>query len=136
MTDSNSDYEHLDPEPTDADAIRSDIEQTRAELADTVEQVIGKLDVKAQAADKVDSVKSAATDKVDSVKSAATDKAAQARAAAPAPVQNVLDSIGQKAGPPAHRAGEAVAPYRGKIIAGAAGGLLVLLIVRRRRRAR
>ena len=136
MTSSGSDYEHLDPDPTDADAIRNDIEQTRAELADTVEQVIGKLDVKAQAADKVDSVKSAATDRVDSVKGAAAEKASQAKAAAPAPVQNALDSIGQKAGPPAHRATEAVAPHRGKIVAGAAGGLLILLIVRRRRRAR
>jgi non-homologous end joining protein Ku len=136
MTSSNSDYEHIDPEPTDADAIRSDIERTRAELADTVEQVIGKLDVKAQAADKVDAVKTAATDRVDAVKSAAGEKASQAKAAAPAPVQNVLDSIGQKAGPPTHRATEAVAPHRGKVVAGVAGGLVVLLVVRRRRRAR
>ena len=92
-----------EPEPSDLDAIRTDIEQTRAEL-------------------------------VDAVKQAAVDKASQAKAAAPAPVQSALNSIGDKAGPPAHRAGEAVSPYRNKIIAGVTAGLVVVLIVRRRRR--
>ena len=116
--------ENPEPEPSDIDAIRTDIEQTRAELADTVEQVVGKLDVKSQVGDKADSVKQAAAARV-----------TQAKAAAPAPVQSALDSIGEKAGPPAHRAGEAMSPHRGKIIAGLAAGLVVLVIVRRRGRA-
>lgn len=42
---------------TDTDAIKSDIEQHRAELAETVEALAGKLDVKARAGEKVAPVK-------------------------------------------------------------------------------
>ncbi|MBE7189462.1 DUF3618 domain-containing protein [Jatrophihabitans endophyticus] len=114
--------EVAEPDPSDLDAIRSDIEQTRAELADTVEQVADKLNVKSQVGHKTESVKKAAA-----------EKATQAKASTPEPVQNALNAVGAKAGPPAHRAGEAMAPHRGKIIAGLAGGLVIFVIVRRRR---
>lgn len=39
--------------PTDADDIRHEIEQTRADLADTVDALTAKLDVKARAKAKV-----------------------------------------------------------------------------------
>ena len=45
----------------DPDAIREDIERTREELAETVDALHAKLDVKSQARAKVDQVKSRAT---------------------------------------------------------------------------
>lgn len=111
--------------PSSPDAIRADIEQTRAELAETVDALGDKLNVKAQAADKADAAKQ---------KVAAT--AAQARAAAPEPVQHALDSVGAKAGPAAHQLAVTTEPHRGKILAGTGAALLLLLVVRRRRKNR
>ena len=114
--------------PSDPDAIRADIEQTRAELAQTVDALSDKLNVKAQAGDKAAAAKEAARQKVAAA-------AAQAHAAAPAPVQHALDSVGQKAGPVVHQAAGKIEPYRGKIAAGAVVALIALFVVRRRRRA-
>jgi len=62
------------PEPVDeAEAIRRDIERTRAELAGTVDALSDKLNVKKQAADKVTEAKAAASDKVDVAKTAVVD---------------------------------------------------------------
>ena len=51
-----------EPDATEdrAAEIRADIEQTRAELADTVDALTGKLDVKARASDKIADVKTRA----------------------------------------------------------------------------
>jgi hypothetical protein len=46
---------------SDPDAIRADIEQTRADLAETVDALHAKLDVKAQAKAKVAGVKDSVT---------------------------------------------------------------------------
>lgn len=94
------------------DIVKSDIEQTRAELADTVDALSAKLDVKARAGEKVDQAKSKVSE--------AASKAVQA---APDPVQHALHSAGQKA-----------APHRGKIAAAVAGAIVVLMVVRRFRR--
>lgn len=48
-------------ESNDPDAIRQEIERTRDDLADTVDALHAKLDVKGQARAKVDQVKSQAT---------------------------------------------------------------------------
>ncbi len=114
--------------PSDPDAIRADIEQTRAELAQTVDALSDKLNVKAQAAGKVGAAKDAAKQKV-------AGAASQAHAAAPEPVQHVLGSVGEKAGPVAQQVAAKVEPHRGKIIAGAVAALVVVLVVRRRRKA-
>jgi MYXO-CTERM domain-containing protein len=122
---SESDSAAQDPQqqpPTDPDAIRAEIEQTRAELAETVDALASKLDVKGQAADKAEAAKA----KVGA-------KASQAKAAAPEPVQHVMDTVGAKAGPVAHQVNAKVEPHRGKLIAGVGAGLLVLLVLRRRR---
>ena len=58
----------------DPDAIRQDIEQTRAEMSDTVEAVGYKADVPSRA-------KEAVSDKVESVKSAVSDTATRAKEA-------------------------------------------------------
>ena len=53
---------HSDSPPaSDPDAIRADIERTRADLAQTVDALHAKLDVKGQAATKVAHVKEQAT---------------------------------------------------------------------------
>ncbi|WP_375474866.1 DUF3618 domain-containing protein [uncultured Jatrophihabitans sp.] len=115
------------PPPTEPDAIRADIEATRAELADTVDALTAKLDVKAQASDKAHAAGAAAKEKV-------ATAAHQAKAAAPPPVQHALDSVGAKAGPVAQQVAAKAEPHRGKIAAGAGVTLLVLLVVRRRRK--
>ena len=100
------------------DEIRAEIEQTRSDLGETVDALTNKVDVKAQA-----------RQKVESVKSTVSDKAGQAKAAAPAPVQKALDKTGEVTAPALQKA----APYRKQIAVGAAVVLAVLLFWRRRR---
>lgn len=124
---------HVSPPASDPDAIRADIEQTRAELAETVDALGAKLNVKAQASDAITSAKQTVTD---TVKDKAASAAGSVRNVTPAPVQSALDTVGAKAAPVAHRVAATTEPYRGKVLAGAGIALLVLLIVRKRRSAR
>jgi hypothetical protein len=64
------------PEPgpdADIDDIQADIEKTRDELGETVQAISGKLDVKAQAHQKVEDTKERVAERVDTIKHAATD---------------------------------------------------------------
>jgi hypothetical protein len=106
----------------EAEIVREDIAQARAELAQTVDALSEKLDVKQQAADKVNEAKQKVV-----------ETAQHAKESAPEPVQRALDSVGAKAGPTAHRVAEQAAPHRGKIIAGLAVTAVVLMILRRKR---
>lgn len=99
------------------DEIRDEIEQTRAELGDTVDALTAKLDVKAQV-----------KDRVAGAKTSVTDAAAKAKQAAPAPLQSALDQAQVKAAPLVEQA----RPY-GKQIAAGVGAVLVLLLALRRR---
>ena len=103
--------------PQSADEIREEIEQTRAELGETVDALTSKLDVKAQA-----------HDRVDAAKATVAAKATQAKQAAPVPVRNALDQASSAAAPLVEKA----RPY-GKQIAAGVGALLALLFVARRR---
>ncbi|MCG5434423.1 DUF3618 domain-containing protein [Mycobacterium sp. MYCO198283] len=59
---------HSEPGPdADVDAIQADIENTRAELGQTVEALSAKLDVKGQAQAKVDEKKQQVADKAQAV---------------------------------------------------------------------
>lgn len=118
-----SDSGGTQPAANDPDAIRSDIEQARADLADTVDKLSDKMNVKSQASDKV----AAAKTKI-------ADSAARAKSSAPPQVQQALDKAGEKAAPIAHQIGEKTEPHRSKIIAGAVGAFVLLWIVRRARR--
>jgi Protein of unknown function (DUF3618) len=100
------------------DQLRAEIDKTRHDLGQTVDQLTTKLDVKAQA-----------KQRIGSVKSTLTDKANQARHAAPAPVQKALDQAGTAAAPAVNKAAE----YKKQIMLGAGAALLLLLLVRRRR---
>ena len=111
------------PQSNDPDAIRADIERTRAELAETVDALSAKLDVRAQA-----------SDKADAAKAKAGELAGQAKAAAPEPVQHAMDAVGAKAAPLAHQVNVSTEPHRGKIIAGVGAAFVVFVVLRRRRR--
>lgn len=118
MTESSS-----QPASNDPDAIRSDIDQTRTELADTVDELSGKLNIKAQAGDKV----TAAKGKI-------VDRAAKAKASAPPQVQRAMTKVSERATPIAHQVGDKAAPHRSKVMAAGAGAVVLLLAVRRSRR--
>jgi hypothetical protein len=110
--------------PTEKEAVQAEIEQTRADLAATVDALSDKLDVKARAGDKVTEAKAKVV-----------HTASQLKDSAPPQVQHALDVAGQKAGPAVHQVSAKAAPHRGKIIAGAVVAVAVLVVVRRRRRA-
>ncbi len=64
------------PEPgpdAGVDDIQADIEQTRAELGETVEALQAKLDVKERAKEKVDETKERVAVKADTLRHSATD---------------------------------------------------------------
>jgi chromosome segregation ATPase len=65
--------------PDDPEKLRADIEQTREQLGDTVEALVAKADVKAQAKDKVGQLTDKLKDSTAQAKEQATVKAAQAR---------------------------------------------------------
>lgn len=109
----------------EAELVREDIAQARADLADTVDALSEKLDVKQHAADRISEAKAKVA-----------ETAHHAKQSAPQPVQRALDTVGAKAGPTAHRVAEKSAPHRGKIIAGLVVSTLVLVIVRRKRAGR
>ncbi len=101
----------------EAEIIRSDIEQTRAELAHTVDALTGKLDVKGRVTDKV-------ADTKDKVTTGVSDAAIRVKQAVPPPVQSALDTTGRHA--KAHQRELAIAGGGAAIIA------LFVLIARRR----
>ena len=107
-----------------AEQIRTDIEQTRAELADTVDALSDKLNVKARAGDKAGEAKAKVSSAV-----------AQAKAKTPEPVQHAFETVGARARPVAHQASEQIRPYRKQILIGVAAAMAVLLIVRKKRNA-
>lgn len=106
------------PSSDDPAEIKADIEQTREQLADTVDALAGKLDVKAQARTKLHEAQLRASTSYQN-----------ARSSAPEPVQRALDSAQQAAQPVVAKAAED--KKRTAMIAG--GVLLVLLLLRRRR---
>jgi hypothetical protein len=105
---------------TEADKVRSDIELTRAELADTVDALRAKLDVTALA-----------RRRAEELESRAFDGYARAKAAAPPPVRVALDKVEQVAAPVLSRA----AQDKKRAAAMLGGTLLSVLNIRRLRRS-
>jgi gas vesicle protein len=87
----------------DPDAIRQDIEQTRAEMSETVEAIGYKADVPSRAKDKV-------SETVDNVKNKVSDTATRAKEAVTGTTARVSDA----AGGAASRVGDAT-PSRGEV---------------------
>jgi ElaB/YqjD/DUF883 family membrane-anchored ribosome-binding protein len=94
-----------------ADELRADIVSTRAELADTLDHLMAKLDVKSRARHQLDEVRSAARDGLGK---------------APEPVQRALKRAADTLAPLAVRA----RPYRKQIVIAMAGLLAVLAVAR------
>jgi hypothetical protein len=100
--------------------IKSDIERTRAELAETVDALTAKLDVKEQAKQRVHEIAERAGSKYE-----------QAKASAPEPVQQAIGTVEQAARPVVDKA----AQDKRKTAMIAGGVVVLVLIVRRIRRS-
>ncbi len=133
------------PGQDDPAALVEDINRTRAELGDTVEALVAKVDVKAQARQRAAEVSNQAKGKLLEVRQRLTGqftgKAEQARQVAAANGKTMLGagaSGGQTVQRGAQRAARTVNQHRVPVAAAAVGaGALVLvgwLVVRRRRR--
>lgn len=105
---------------SEADAIRSEIEQARSEMARTLETLSVRMDPRVQS-----------RRLADQIGERAQRAYTQARSAAPDPVRDLLDTVTNAAKPYARRA--AADPKRTAAIAG--GALAALLVLRRLRRA-
>jgi len=108
--------------PSDPEALRAEIAETREELGQTVEALSAKADVKGQVSDKVDERKEAIKGKADELKSKVSGAAGQAKGATP-------DDAKRVAGQAQAKAEERPMPA----IAGAfAAGLVIGLVIGRR----
>jgi len=76
--------------------IRSEIEQTREELGDTVEALAAKTDVKARVHERVEDTKQAAREKVEGTKTAAQEKISDAASKAPPSAQEGAATVIEK----------------------------------------
>jgi len=100
--------------------LRRDIEQVRGELADTVNALTEKADVKARAQERAQALKAQATEKAREVRAQAAAKAPQLTGVAQQKAQQAQQVVQEKPG----------------AAVGAAVAVLGLLILRRRRRRR
>jgi Skp family chaperone for outer membrane proteins len=103
----------------EAERLKAEIEATRAELAETADALAAKLDVKAQAGQKVHAV----GEKVG-------DRYASLRNSAPEPVQKVLGKAEHAAQPVVAKAAE----DKRRTLFVIAGSVVVVLVIRRIRR--
>lgn len=114
------------------DEIEADIVRTRARLADSVDALADRLDVKARAQEKVDDVKTTAQAKVSDVKATAQAKAEEVRVTAQAKA-----AVGREKAQQGYRdvSRRVLALPRSAQLALAAGPVLVvvLLVVRKAR---
>jgi methyl-accepting chemotaxis protein len=142
------------PGQDDPAALVEDINRTRAELGDTVEALVAKVDVKAQAKQRVAEASTQAKEKLQTMKQGlagqasqltgtakrVTGTAEQARHAAAANGKTMLGAGaagGQTVQRGAQRAGQAIGRYRIPVAAATATIAVALagwLVVRRRRR--
>jgi predicted TIM-barrel enzyme len=139
------------PGQDDPNALAEDISRTRAELGDTVEALVAKVDVKARAQQRAAEVSTQAKERLHAFQQqlagragqltgTATGTAERARQAAAANGKTVLGagaSGGQKVQRGAQRMAGTISRYRVPFVAGTAAAAAVLagwLAVRRRRR--
>ncbi len=103
----------------DAERLKAEIEATRAELAETADALAARLDVKAQAGQKVHAV----GEKVG-------DRYASLRDSVPEPVQKAIGKAEQTAQPVVAKAAE----DKRRTLLVVAGSVVVALVIRRLRR--
>jgi uncharacterized protein DUF3618 len=104
------------------DAVRADLEATRDELADTVNTLGRKLDMKTRARDTV----SQGTSKV-------SDVVGRARQSMPPNIRRAVDQAAAKTKPIIQRVSERATPYRAKLIAGLISSTVIVWAVANRR---
>ncbi len=121
--------------PSDPEELRRDIEETRGELAATINAVAYKADVKARAQDKAQELTARAAEKAQAAKARAQETTQQLRERAPQMAEAAKGRAGEKAQ-------ELLGQARGRVqekpgtVAAAVGALLVVvaLVIRRGRR--
>lgn len=79
MTDSTPERDTTADGPQSPDEIRAEIERTQQALGDTVEALAAKTDVKAQAAERVQTARETVSEAVDGARQSAQDAVASAR---------------------------------------------------------
>jgi hypothetical protein len=107
--------------PTEPEALRRDIEQTRAGLGETVEALAAKADVKARAQGAVDDVKHRVHE--------AADEARER-------VQEAVDTVAYQMGKQREKVAAVLSPPARVAIAAALAGLIALVVIRQMRRRR
>lgn len=117
--------------PSDPAELRRNIEETRGELADTVNALAAKADVKSRAQDKTQELKTQATNKAQEIKTQAANKAREVRTQAMAKAPQLTGLAQHKA----QQAQQVVQDKPGAAV-GAALAVLGMLILRRRWRRR
>jgi F0F1-type ATP synthase membrane subunit b/b' len=121
--------ETSDSQKPDMHEIEADIARTREELADTVDALTARMDVKTRARDRVQQTKDQARDRVQLTRDQARDQVQRTRAQALAQVHTVRERATDEQGK----------PTPATLAAGGAAvtvlGLLVGLVIWRRRRS-
>jgi hypothetical protein len=115
-----------DPENRTPEDVRAEIEQTRAELGDTVEALAVKADVKGQAKHAVSEARATVSDKAEDARQAMSSKTNEALSAA----QQVTPDSAADA---AHRLARLIQQHRARLIP---AGALALGVIIGHRRAR
>jgi ElaB/YqjD/DUF883 family membrane-anchored ribosome-binding protein len=111
-----------DDRASDPDALRTEIEQTRAELAQTVDALSDRLNVKARLGVKATTMRQQVAGAM-----------SQARQAAPQPAQDSIDRMSNAAAPVLRDVSRRAVAYRGQLICAAIGVLVLVVVLRRRR---
>jgi ElaB/YqjD/DUF883 family membrane-anchored ribosome-binding protein len=84
-------------QPRDPEALRGDIERTRAELGDTVEALSHKADVKTQVAEKVEERKADLRGRQESIKARASEVRGRVSDATPDPAKRAASQVAHTA---------------------------------------
>jgi len=113
--------------PTTVDEARLKVEQTRAELTDTLESVTDKLDVKKQAKLKLRDVNA----KVQESTEGLADLAGKVNDNLPPPVRQGIDTTAEAVRPVVTRAMTEAKTRRGQVVIAAAAVILLFVVVRR-----
>jgi hypothetical protein len=124
-------------EPRDADELRVEIEQTRAELGDTVEALAAKTDVKARVKDSLKQGTAKAKAKAKDTVATVSDQASAATQQATAAAGQAKEKVAERAAVVRDQAADNPAVRRGLpigAIALVAAGILVAVLVARSRR--
>ncbi len=107
----------------DVEGLRAEVDRTREDLGETIDELAGRLDVTDQAQRQVDHARAVAADAFTSAK----DRA-------PEPVQHAVDRASERVGPLVAETKQRAQPYRKQLVIGGLVALVLLTLLRRGRR--